>query len=290
MATTTPAPTSVAEATIDLQQAHAALAAAEATLAGLLTEKTKAQEWADREKLATLRPQIVEAEDELAIAKAAIPITQAALSEALARETEAAREAAYAAAAAKLATADEALVREYPSLAHRICEIVTLRAEADKLAEEINEALPAGKAPLQTLSHRWFGWTGLPIEVLEVKELDLWVEKHSGRVIPEELQDSYYANGLATGVNGNGYAATKRRCRKIKYLPATSGRSYDGFSNKLCLPALTEDVDYYRPSFSDDPADVINSMAALEAERSAFRFPTRRPEYRYEVIPSGTAD
>lgn len=290
MATTTPAPTSVAEATIDLQQAHAALAAAEATLASLLREKTKAQEEADRDKLSTLRPQIIEAEDELAIAKAAIPIIQAALSEALAREANAARAVAYAAAKAKLAIAEDALVGEYPGLAYRICQIVALRAEADLLVEEVNKALPVGEAPLMTLQDQFFGWMGLPDKVLEVKELNLWVENYSGRVIPEEFQSSYSDNGLGTGSNGNGYAATKQRCRKIKYLPATAGRHFAGFSNKLHLPSLSEGVDYYRSSFSDDPTVVLDTMAALETERAASRAPTRRPEYRYEVIPSDTAD
>lgn len=280
-------PITSAEATTRLATARATLASAEATLKGLLADKAEAQEWAHREALVTLRPLIMAAEDEIGIAQAAIPKAEAALAEALAREEQDRRWAAYNDAAAGLVAGEEARIVEYPSLAHRIREIIRMQAEADLAVERVNAALPNGATPLRSLKEQYAGWRGLPREDLESIIVERWVALRSGTILADAYQSQVADEGNGYGTFGIGLdqtRVTKRRFRHVKFLPPTSGHIYDGFANMLSLPGLPEEPAYYTPSYSDEPNDVLNHLRELEEREAAHRPPMRAPQYRYDPI------
>lgn len=261
--------------------------AALAELATAQQDHAEAIRTFDRERgLAALGRQEV-ATFSLAAAREAIGRLDAENRAALAAEEQSRLQAEYDATSAELAEAEEALIVEYPTLAHRIREIVRLRAEIDLRVEAVNKALPTGAARLQTLAERYFTAYGLAREELGTVEIDVWVR--NGQVVPETFQKRFRNVGAGVGEYQDGrdtYRAERRRVRRTKFLPQLHGHNtYDGFANCLTLPGLAGEPSYFRPAVDDHPVNVLAQLTALEAEETAHRPPVRRAEFEDEILP-----
>ncbi|MFD2675995.1 hypothetical protein [Camelimonas lactis] len=187
-------------------------------------------------------------------AVALVELIESRLADAIAREAQAAKRAAYDAAKAASAKASADLVRIYPKAAIQIRDVLLAVAQAEVDVQAANEDLPEGAERLHGPETQLILAPGYEREDISSEEIELWcVDGDRSRVLPDDQQKKVRRiegnRALYAWPGGDpNLNVTLRKFRKEVYYPH---RSPDRAKSPLAVTVL--------PDLNTHAPDIWNS-------------------------------